>query len=429
MKQISLVILAMVSVSSAHAAPDLNSVVAGQVGITQNSSQTLIRQTSPRAILQWNDFDIASDHSVIFQQPSSNSFILNRVIGSFSPTIINGPLSANGMVAIVNSRGMMIGPSGMIDTSGFIFSTSDILDADIMDGDTQFSFSSPSFYAPSLLMQGKIRLSNNGKIILQAPSVNLDHAEITGNHSNTVIAAADSIVLDLSQGLNQIQLVLGGGDVDIRETQINTNHGDLLIAAGNNITVQDGRIDAGEGNIDFIAGNTITSNYSLFQSSGGDVNFDVAYGYLYLDNSVIVTKGLSNSGNIQIETPLAGGFSSGSSDNFILNPTNIVHDFSENGGDIVIRAGQIYGAQNCIESGSVSCQFQGQDIRFSIDQERIEREKSVNKSVRGLQNSNSEKVRTFVNQSSSPRDVNIKSSQDNLGITFDMGNSQATEDE
>ena len=65
---------------SAQALPTGGTVVAGEATITQPDSQRLaIQQTSPRAIINWGDFSIAANESVVFTQPGRNNVALNRV--------------------------------------------------------------------------------------------------------------------------------------------------------------------------------------------------------------------------------------------------------------------------------------------------------------------------------------------------------------
>ena len=127
------------------ASPDLESVAAGSINLSQSASQTLIQQSTNRAVLNWYNFDVASDHEVVFRQPNSGSFTLNRVPSSFFPTFIDGRVTANGTIAIVNPQGIVIGPTGSIQSTNFMASTYDILDSDVMDTNSNLNFNISEF--------------------------------------------------------------------------------------------------------------------------------------------------------------------------------------------------------------------------------------------------------------------------------------------
>src|ERR1700761_5686519 len=70
-------------------------VSAGSASISQTPTTTTVTETSPRAAVNWQSFDVGSQQKVVFSQPSSNSIILNRVTGG-APSEIAGRIDANG---------------------------------------------------------------------------------------------------------------------------------------------------------------------------------------------------------------------------------------------------------------------------------------------------------------------------------------------
>ncbi|MDB5866731.1 MAG: filamentous hemagglutinin family outer membrane protein, partial [Betaproteobacteria bacterium] len=103
----SAVALAVLSISgggiarAADVLPTGGSVTAGSATITQTNPSTLqINQATQRAALDWQTFSIGSGNTVIFQQPSSSSVALNRVVGG-SRSEIFGSLQANGQVFLL----------------------------------------------------------------------------------------------------------------------------------------------------------------------------------------------------------------------------------------------------------------------------------------------------------------------------------------
>ena len=62
--------------------PTGGSVAVGSATITTPSStQTVVDQTSAKALINWNSFSIPGGSSVVFNQPNSASLTVNRVTG------------------------------------------------------------------------------------------------------------------------------------------------------------------------------------------------------------------------------------------------------------------------------------------------------------------------------------------------------------
>lgn len=126
---------------AALAAGDLPSggtVVQGTASVaTPSTGRMEIRQTTPRAVMAWQDFSIGSGASVRVVQPSSDATLLNRVTG-LTPSRIDGTLAANGRVFLVNPNGVTIGPGGRVSAAGFVASTLPIADEDFMAGRYRF---------------------------------------------------------------------------------------------------------------------------------------------------------------------------------------------------------------------------------------------------------------------------------------------------
>ena len=83
-------------------------VVAGQATINAvNQTNTVIQQTTNKAVINWEKFTIPKDNAVNFQQPDTSSITLNRVLGS-QKSEIHGSLKANGQVWLLNPNGTLI---------------------------------------------------------------------------------------------------------------------------------------------------------------------------------------------------------------------------------------------------------------------------------------------------------------------------------
>lgn len=149
------------------ALPQGGSVVSGNVTIS-NPAATFMRinQATDRAIINWNSFSIGNGETTQFIQPNTTSAALNRVTGG-NLSAIYGTLNANGRIYLVNPNGVLIGSSGLVNTSGFLASTLDVSNSAFMaGGDMIFKGDSTS----EVKNLGTIN-SNNGDVYLIAQKV------------------------------------------------------------------------------------------------------------------------------------------------------------------------------------------------------------------------------------------------------------------
>ncbi len=113
--------LVPLGIVAAAANPLGPNVVGGGATVTGiGTSQRHVNQSTPRAIINWNSFNIGAGETTRFVQPDASSIALNRVTGGLGPSMINGMLTANGRVFLVNPDGVMISSSGTINTAGFL---------------------------------------------------------------------------------------------------------------------------------------------------------------------------------------------------------------------------------------------------------------------------------------------------------------------
>src|SRR6478736_3286980 len=117
---------AMLTSARAGGLPSGGVVVGGQATISSpTSNSTIIDQATDKAIINWQDFSIATGSSVTFNQPGANAIALNRVLGS-TPSTINGDLFANGHVWLINGNGVLFGKGAQVNVGSLIATTADI---------------------------------------------------------------------------------------------------------------------------------------------------------------------------------------------------------------------------------------------------------------------------------------------------------------
>ncbi|MBL9031637.1 MAG: filamentous hemagglutinin N-terminal domain-containing protein, partial [Phycisphaerae bacterium] len=127
----------MISASAAFAGPDGPSVVRGQATIQQNGRNTVITAGN-NAVINYQSFSIGASESVRFIQPSATSRVLNRVTGA-DPTRIDGTLTANGRVYIVNPAGVSFGQGAVVNAAGLFAAAGRMTDADFLAGRDRFT--------------------------------------------------------------------------------------------------------------------------------------------------------------------------------------------------------------------------------------------------------------------------------------------------
>ncbi|TXI66165.1 MAG: filamentous hemagglutinin N-terminal domain-containing protein [Limnohabitans sp.] len=266
------------------ALPTGGAVSAGAAAISSMGAAMTIQQSSQRAAINWQSFNIGKDASVTVQQPSSSSVLLNR-IGGDSPSQILGRMSANGQIVLVNPNGMTFGKDGSVSAAGFTASTLGISDADFMAGNMKFSRDGAT---GSIVNQGSIQ-TNGGYVALLGASVS-NEGKIETAGGNAYLAAAETVRVPVS-GTGRIKLELSPASINAavansKEGAIVTQGGQVYMQAAALHTamasvLQSGSIDttgAQGGNVTLLAegghiqvDGRITANSSQPDQAGGRI--------------------------------------------------------------------------------------------------------------------------------------------------------------
>jgi filamentous hemagglutinin family protein len=184
----------MLAPSGAFANPLGGQVVGGQASIQGQGTKTVtVTQGSNSAIINWNTFNIGTGEVTQFVQPSATSVALNRVIGGLGPSQLDGKLTANGIIFLVNPYGFVFGSGAQISTAGFLASTNDIRNADFMAGNYKFTI--PGQPNASIVNYGTITAANGGFAALVAPGVR-NAGTITADLGHVALASGNGFTLD-----------------------------------------------------------------------------------------------------------------------------------------------------------------------------------------------------------------------------------------
>jgi filamentous hemagglutinin family protein len=90
------------------------------------------------SIINWNSFDIGRNQMVQFIQGGDIARVLNRITGP-GGTTIDGTVTADGIVYIVNPAGVVFGPNAVIDAGGIYAAAGNISDEDFQNGVDRFT--------------------------------------------------------------------------------------------------------------------------------------------------------------------------------------------------------------------------------------------------------------------------------------------------
>jgi len=248
---------------SGNALPTGGQIVGGQASISQNGAAMRIEQTSSRAAIDWQSFNIGAQASVTFAQPSASAIALNRVLGA-SGSEIFGRLSANGQVFLLNPNGILFGRGAQVDVGGLVASTLGISPQDFMSG--RYVFRSQG--APgSIVNQASIR-APRGSVALIAPSI-VNDGLIEAQHGAVSLTAANAATVDfMADGLVQIRIDEGALEAEI------ANNG-VLRADGGSVTLtataRDSLASAVINNSGIIEARTVENVNGVVRLGGGDV--------------------------------------------------------------------------------------------------------------------------------------------------------------
>ena len=196
---------AMVSLAwagpAATALPTGGQVAQGVVSVQQAGAVMSINQSTSKAVVNWNTFDIGQNAKVNIVQPGADAVMLNRVT-SANPSQILGQLHANGQVVLVNPNGVLFGKDGSVNANSFTASTLGITDANFMAGNQQFERNGST---AAVVNQGSIKTSG-GYVALLGASVSND-GQINTQGGTAYLAAAETVKIPVS-GSGRIKLEL-----------------------------------------------------------------------------------------------------------------------------------------------------------------------------------------------------------------------------
>ena len=189
----------------AYAEPQGGFVTGGSAGIQQSGTATTINQSSDRAIIRWDSFDLNSSESVRFVQPRTSSITVNRIRDN-KPSQIDGRISANGNIVLMNPNGVVFGATSTVDVGGLVATTSDLEDDNAFLGGGAVKFTKPGNPNAKIINNGSMTVREGGLVGLVAPNVE-NHGVIEARLGKAILASGDIATIDFAgDGLIKLQV-------------------------------------------------------------------------------------------------------------------------------------------------------------------------------------------------------------------------------
>ncbi|SFO56039.1 filamentous hemagglutinin family N-terminal domain-containing protein [Acidaminococcus fermentans] len=189
------VLLALALGGTGYAMPAGGQIQSGQGAIAQNGKTMTVTQNSGKMAVDWTQFNIARDEAVKFAQPGRDAVALNRVTGG-QKSVIDGALSANGNLLLVNPNGVVFGKTATVEVGSLVASTAQLNDTFMK------SFANSTANLNLTIGEGNTStILNEGTIAAQGGLVALHAAQVenTGTISNpggtVALAAARQLTL------------------------------------------------------------------------------------------------------------------------------------------------------------------------------------------------------------------------------------------
>lgn len=231
-------------------------VVVGGDAVIQNCipGLTTITQSTDRAVIDWQSFSIGACERTNFIVPDANSATLNRVLGC-DPSILNGSLTSNGHVFLINSNGIVFGQGSMVDVAGLTASTLNIDNCAFMGGgEMVFSGSSSAAVKNSGVIKASsgdvfligYQVSNTGTIQASNGTVGL----AAGTEVLIRPAGDERVVVRTASGPQKKYGVSNSGVIEANVAELKAHGGNVYAMAIRNtgrvaatgVTAQGGRI-------------------------------------------------------------------------------------------------------------------------------------------------------------------------------------------
>ncbi|WP_159107138.1 filamentous hemagglutinin N-terminal domain-containing protein, partial [Azospirillum sp. B4] len=264
--------------------PTGGQVQSGAAAISSAGPVMTVTQSTDKAIISWQQFNVGAGATVNFQQPSGSAMTLNRVRGG-DPSLIDGAIKAPGTVILVNPGGVVFGGGATVDVGGLVASTMDIADEDFQKGRLVFNRGSAT---GSVVNEGTIA-ARHGSVVLLASQIR-NMGLIQAQLGSVVLAAGETVTLTPD----------GGAPMKVDPATVAAQ-----IEAGGIIRAPGGAVYLTAQALNVLAGGVIKATGVIEADSltreGGKLVLD-AGGPITLQGATLSAKGATGGGTVTVGT-------------------------------------------------------------------------------------------------------------------------------
>lgn len=189
------ILLALALGGTGYAMPTGGQIQSGQGSIAQNGKNMTVTQNSGKMAVDWTQFNIARDEAVKFAQPGRDAVALNRITGG-QKSVIDGALSANGNLFLVNPNGVVFGKTSTVDVGSLVASTAQLNDSfmkNFASSTANLNLTIGDGNSSAILNEGSIT-AQGGLVALHAAQVE-NNGTISNTGGQVALAAAKQLTL------------------------------------------------------------------------------------------------------------------------------------------------------------------------------------------------------------------------------------------
>lgn len=253
-----------------------------------------INQTSNRAVINWNTFNIGKKGVVNFNQDSASNVTVNKVSSSGGIAQIYGQLNSNGKIMILDQNGVFFDAGSTINVGGIIASTGslDSTNEALFLAGQRFSLTGTDLGGDTKTVEnyGTINVADSGLLAFVAPNVK-NGGTINAKLGKVTLGAGETATLDfygddlisvaVSGDLNKPLVEMtkdgkinaNGGVVTLTTTTAKTTVDHVInmkgVITANNFSTKDGKIVLSGGGKVKVSGRLEAKN------SGSDTDIDI----------------------------------------------------------------------------------------------------------------------------------------------------------
>ncbi|MEJ1436981.1 MAG: filamentous hemagglutinin N-terminal domain-containing protein [Candidatus Sedimenticola sp. (ex Thyasira tokunagai)] len=279
----------------AYSGPEGGQVMGGSGHISlPDATTTLIQQQSQNLAIDWQRFNVASNESVLFQQPSASAAVLNRILDQ-DPSQIFGSIEANGRVFLSNPNGIIFGASATVNMGSLFATGLDMSSADFMSGRYEMGLADGES-AGVVINRGIISAATGGSVTL-----------VGGAVSNEGLIIADVGYVNLAAGRKAVVDFRGDGSIrfQVDEAVLGNPVGlDSAVSNSGEIRAEGGQVllsgHAAQDVFSKVVNNDGVIRAGRIDDSGGTIRLLGSGGDVYNSGTLDASSGSGQGGDIDV---------------------------------------------------------------------------------------------------------------------------------